>query len=172
MASKTAGKEWIRDWILDRMKWSDVILDVGACDGVWADLLRDKLRRSQLVAVEAFRPNAEALWEKYGTVCCIRIQDFKYPRGFYKLAIFGDVIEHMSVEDAQAVLEYAADRCEDIVVAVPFLYKQGELYGNPFEVHIQDDLTPELMAERYPMLELLLQAEPGYAYYHLKGREK
>lgn len=35
----------------------------------------------------------------------------------------------------------------------------------------QDDLTPELMAERYPGLELMFQAAPDYAYYHKKGGE-
>lgn len=167
MASIRQGKDFMREWILERTQWTDVILDVGACDGVWADLLPER----NLVAVEAFAPNAERIRSKYLMVHCKRIQDFAYVRGFYKLAIFGDVLEHMTVEDAQTVLAYAAERCADVIVALPFEYPQGAIYGNPFEVHIQPDLTPEIVAERYPMLEMLIRPVPNYAYYHLKGRE-
>ena len=37
------------------------------------------------------------------------------------------------------------------MIAVPFLYKQGVLYGNPYKIHLQDDLTPALFEERYTM---------------------
>ena len=166
MASKQDGKEWVREWILQRTTPFDLLLDVGACDGIWADLLPGRW----LTAVEAFTPNAEKIVDKYVRVYNCKIQDFEYPHEVFKLAIFGDVIEHMPVADAQKVLRYAAERCEELVVAVPYQYRQGAIYGNPFEVHVQDDLTPELMAERYPMLEMLIRPVPNYAYYHIKGR--
>ena len=37
--------------------------------------------------------------------------------------------------------------------------------GNPWEKHIQEDLTEERFAERYPQYKLLLKAANDYAYY-------
>ena len=42
----------------------------------------------------------------------------------------------------QKVLKYASDRCKDMVVAVPFLYPQGEWGGNPYQAHKQPELNP------------------------------
>jgi hypothetical protein len=39
-----------------------------------------------------------------------------------------------------------------VLVVVPYLYEQGPHGGNPFEEHLQADLTPEVMEIRYPML--------------------
>ena len=78
------------------------------------------------------------------------------------------VIEHMDVAKAQKVLSYAAGHCKDLIVGVPYRYRQGALYGNPNEEHLQDDLTHDLMLERYPELELILQARGDYGYYHSK----
>ena len=36
------------------------------------------------------------------------------------------------------------------MIAIPYQYKQGEIFNNKAEIHIQDDLTPELFDERYP----------------------
>ena len=71
----------------------------------------------------------------------------------------------MPVEKAQAVLAYAKEHADNIVIGIPFEYVQGEIYGNPWEVHVQDDLTPELFEERYPGNTLLIRAADDYAYY-------
>ena len=51
-----------------------------------------------------------------------------------------------------------------VMVAVPYLYEQGTEFGNVHETHLQPDLTPEVMATRYPMLHLLYGDEQ-YGYY-------
>ena len=161
MASYNYGKDEIVKWIKDRFPEGSTCLDVGACDGIWSDLLRHHL---EMYACEIWKPNVDKIASKYEVVFWTDISQFFYP--YYDLVIFGDVLEHMSVEKAQKVLEYAKDHCKDYIVAVPFMYSQGELYGNPYERHIQDDLTPELFDERYPGHELLLRPTYNYAYYH------
>lgn len=138
-------------------------LDVGACDGKWARLLGDYLT---LDAVEIFNGNISAhrLWEKYRHVYGNDIYGFEYD--WYDLIIFGDVLEHLTVERAQAVLAYADTRCTDMIIGVPFLWYQEAIYGNPYEKHIQDDLTEAVFRQRYPGYELLLKPVVNYAYYH------
>lgn len=162
MSSYDIGKDVVCAWVRDNFPKDSKILDVGACNGLWKRLLREYT----MDAVEIFQPNIVWLGD-YREVYNVDIYDFTYD--WYDLIIFGDVIEHMSVERAQKVLEYASKRCKDLIVAVPFLYKQGAIYGNKWEIHIQDDLTAELVAERYPMLEVLHETKVNYCYYHLRG---
>ena len=163
MGSYIYGKPETCAWIREHFTPNSTVLDVGACEGLWRNLLHEY---PLMDAVEAFEPNARTL-RGYNRVFCEDIRNFKYD--WYDLIIFGDVLEHLSVGDAQAVLEYAKPRCRDMVIAVPFEYEQGAIYGNPYEVHVQDDLTPELFDERYPGYEVICRPLPDYCYYHKGG---
>lgn len=160
MASNDIGKDWVCAWIRANFPQDAKILDVGACDGKWKKLLPEYT----MDAVEAFPPNCERIKTLYRVVYCADVAELEYDD--YDLIIFGDVIEHMSVETAQKVLSYADKKCGDMIVAVPYLYKQGPLYGNPWEVHVQDDLTAENFAERYPKLAVLYDTRQNYCFYH------
>lgn len=159
MSSYPYGKTDVCRWIRENFPAEAVILDVGACDGIWHWLLPEYV----MDAVEIFGPNAQRL-EGYRKVYNRDVVRFTYD--WYDLIIFGDVIEHMSVSDAQAVLEYARPRCRDMVVAVPWLYEQAAFGGNPWEEHLQPDLTPEIFAARYPGLEVLTDPGHSYCYFH------
>ena len=163
MSSIDAGKQEIVQFVRNNFPAGATCLDVGACDGKWARLLGDYLTMD---AVEIFNGNISAhrLWEKYRHVYGNDIYGFEYEP--YDLIIFGDVLEHLTVERAQAVLAYADTRCTDMIIGVPFLWYQDAIYGNPYEKHIQDDLTETVFRQRYPGYELLLKPVANYAYYH------
>lgn len=163
MASYDYGKKEIVEWIHRNFAQGASCLDVGACDGKYADLLGDYL---VMDACEIFVPNIwnNRLDQKYRKVFNCDIVDLPYEH--YDLIIFGDVIEHMTVENAQKALAYALPRCKDLIVGVPYLYAQGAIYGNKYEIHLQDDLTEAVFAERYPDLKMLYNTGKRYAYYH------
>ena len=163
MASLNDGKREVIEWIKARFPIGSTCLDVGACDGKWFGLLGDHLRMD---AVEIFEPNIayHRLRDKYRRVLNCDICDYEYR--WYDLVIFGDVLEHLTVADAQMVLAYARKHCRDYVIGVPFEWPQGAIYNNPYEAHIQDDLTPELFDKRYPDHELIVMPRGDYAYYH------
>lgn len=160
MPSNDYGKTIVVDWIRKNFPPDSKILDVGACDGKWRNLLPEYTRMD---AVERFPPNAEAIAHLYGKVFCTDVAKLHY--GFYDLVIFGDVIEHMEVHEAQMALRYAKRKSRDVLIAVPFLYPQNEIYGNPYERHIQDDLTDEVFKRRYPGFKVLHDTQRGYCYY-------
>ena len=166
MASYDYGKIEIVNYVYQHLAPSSTCLDVGACDGKWANLLNHYLTMD---AVEIFKPNIieHGLSARYRNVFNMDIADLEYK--WYDLIIFGDVIEHMTVENAQKVINYARGRCRDMIIGVPFLYPQDALYGNPYEKHIQDDLTEELFNERYPGFSLLVKPRGDYAYFHIGG---
>ena len=164
MASYDAGKKEINSWIREHIAAGSLCLDIGAGDGRYADMLRDHLIMD---AVEAFTPNAERIRGKYRNVYNADARGLEYER--YDLVLLCDVLEHMTVEEAQNVLQYAIRNAGEVVVALPFLYHQDAIYGNVYEIHIQNDLTEQLAAARYPELELLFKPTDNYAYYHAKN---
>ncbi len=155
-------KEEVRDYLRSKFSENATILDVGAGCGNYYNLLHDYFKN--IDAVEVFRPNIDnyELEKKYREVYNSNIKDFKYSD--YDIIIFGDIIEHLTVKEAQKVLKYAYSKCNEMIVAVPYMCVQGEYGGNIYEIHKQNDLTKENMLERYPMLKLLY-ADDIYGYY-------
>ena len=163
MSSFIHGKDQVCKWIRAHFPRDSSILDVGACDGAWQYRLQEY---KNIDAVEAFEPNLKHL-KHYRNVYHADIRGFEYEN--YDLIIFGDVVEHMSVGEAQAMLNYAWPRCKDMIVVVPFKFRQGMIYNNPYEIHVQDDLTDKLFNERYPGFEVLCRPIMNYCYYHKPG---
>ena len=82
----------------------------------------------------------------------------------YDYIILGDVLEHIPKYEAinlVAKINSAGKKC---LIAVPYLYEQGEYDGNVHEIHHQPDLTNEIFLERYPSMHLLYK-DAGYGYY-------
>lgn len=158
MASYELGKTEVCEWARNKFPANSTVLDVGACDGKWRRLLPEYT----MDACEIFPPNAYRL-SAYRNVYIEDILNLKYV--WYDLIIFGDVIEHMSTEDAQAVLEYAKPRCTDMIVSVPYHYAQDELYGNKYEIHLQPDLDELTFYRRYGAYSTIW-SDGKYCYYH------
>lgn len=155
-------KNEVTEYLKNRFPRTATILDVGAGCGTYYNYLKDYFKNIE--AVEVFKPNIDnfKLEDKYKKVYNKNILDFEYK--FYDIIIFGDILEHLDIEEAQRVLAYAFDRCKEVIVAVPYMYVQGIAEDNVYEIHKQDDLTPENMLERYPELKLLY-GDDKYGYY-------
>lgn len=133
------------------------ILDVGPGAGTYGSMLRNY----NVDGLEIHPPYIQMfkLNEIYKEVHIGDIRDFDVSA--YDYIIMGDVLEHLTVDEAKAVLNKMRDK--KIMVAVPYLFEQGEEMGNIYETHHQPDLTHELMIERYG-LNLLYKNE-RYGYY-------
>ena len=161
-------KKEITDYLKSKFDKNAKILDVGAGEGTYLPFLQDYF--SNIEAVEVFKPNIDNydLENRYKKVYNVNIIDFKYDH--YDIIIFGDIIEHLEIKEAQMVLEYAYNRCKEMVVAVPYMNKQGIEENNIYEIHKQDDLTDNIMKERYPYLKNVFKNEI-YGYYIKEGRK-
>lgn len=153
----------IYQWIVQNMDEHDHILDIGAGAGKWGEMLHAVFRN--LDAVEVWEPfvNQFNLNRKYRHVYVADIRTFAIPQTV-KLAIMGDVLEHLTEDEAKEVLT----RLPLAIIKVPYQYKQGEMFGNPYEAHQQSDLTREVMLERYPGIQLL--GEQGILGAYLWGK--
>ena len=165
--SYTYFKPEMRQWFIDNVPTSKRILDVGPGQGTYSDLLRDLGYRMD--AVEVWAPYVEQfnLRAKYDSVHIGNIMDFDIEG--YDFIILGDVLEHLSKEDAVGLMvkiNLYGIRC---MVAVPYMMEQdGEEYGNTYETHLQPDLTPSIMLHRYNLVPLY--TNQWYGYYTNKEK--
>lgn len=146
----------VRDYIRKQHSPNERILDIGAGWGKYKLLLPEY----EMDAVEVWQPYIAEnnLTAMYAEVSACDIGGW-FPSHRYGVAIFGDSFEHLNPETARIVLDRLRPFVREFVVAIPYEMKQGESDGNPHEKHLQDDLTPSLMRERYPELECI--AEQG-----------
>lgn len=161
MSSYNFGKKETVQYLKKTFPARSTCLDVGPCNGKWFKLLGNHFIMD---AVEAWKPYIVKykLADKYRKLTHTSIVD--HNEFDYDVILFGDILEHLTVEDAQKVVAKMYPRCRELVVAVPYKYKQGAMRGNPFEIHMQDDLTPEIFAKRYPGFIPLIENKK-YAYY-------
>ena len=164
-------KDSVRNWFLENVPLDTSILDIGAGCGTYSDLLRGY----------GYKMDAVEIWEPYITKYDLNNKySWVYEENVlqipfnvleaYDFYILGDVLEHLSVEDAQWLMSFLKIRGKQYLVAVPYVMEQGEYEGNIHETHLQPDLTPENMLERYPDLELLY-GNNFYGYYTNKKQK-
>lgn len=161
--SYTFFKPEVKQWFKNNVPTSKRILDVGPGQGTYSDLLKDLGYRMD--AIEIWEPyiNQFDLRKKYDNVYIGDICQFNWED--YDFVILGDVLEHISEENAQSLIIKMIEKGVQHMVAIPYMMEQdGDEYGNIYETHLQSDLTPTIMEVRYPNLTPLYFNE-WYGYY-------
>ena len=147
--------------IIKTQPQSSKILDAGAGSGKYGAMLR--IWFNNIDALEIFEPYIEQfkLKEIYNNVHIGNIIDFDID--MYDYIIMGDILEHLSIEDAHNLLTKIHLGGKKCLIAIPYTMEQGEVNGNIYETHLQPDLTHEVFLFRYPMMkELYRNFEYGY----------
>jgi hypothetical protein len=158
-------KDSVRNWVLQNIPLNAKILDIGAGCGTYSDLLRGY--GYKMDAIEIWQPYIDKyeLNKKYDVVYNKNILGM--PAAFYKkydFFILGDVLEHLSAMEGQWLISFLEMSKKKFLVAVPYQMEQDEYEGNKYETHLQPDLTPDVMKQRYPDLKLLY-GNNFYGYY-------
>lgn len=123
------------------------VLDVGAGDGRWGKLLRKKV--AHIAGLEAWEPciKKHKLHNIYDEVIHKDIRDFRRWHEF-DIIIFGDVLEHLPRKDALDVVDILKTLPATTYLTIPISLCQqdGTVYGNPFETHLDQWTSEELIA--------------------------
>lgn len=141
--SEQDNKQWIMNQIQTHVQPKSV-LDVGVGAGIYGGLLRVYAPDAVVDGVEIWEPYVEmfGLRNKYKN---LYVQDVRKMDKFgYDLVIMGDVLEHMSEEDAVALWEKVSKQAKWAILSVPIIHHpQGIEFGNPYEVHVEEDWNVE-----------------------------
>lgn len=131
--SHTEGKKWLNDEYC-RLKPATVV-DIGPGAGMYANWFQP-MHMAHWTGIEVWEPYIEAynLHHRYHVLILGDAREVELPEA--DLYIAGDVLEHMSKDDALALIERMKGKAKHLFVSVPIIeYHQGALEGNPFEVH-------------------------------------
>lgn len=158
--SDPANKGWSIQTIVELLGKDNYsqILDVGPGAGIYADLVKERELNCDIDAVEIWEPYIRGfkLEEKYRTVYHDDIRNWFARHNnsqdvYYDLIIFGDILEHMSKDDAIRMWEYARKKATYVMLSIPIVYyPQGHSHDNPYEEHVKDDWSTAEVLDSFP----------------------
>jgi cyclopropane fatty-acyl-phospholipid synthase-like methyltransferase len=142
-------------WVIEQLKSLNLtsMLDVGAGAGTYAHIFAQHFPNTQRFAVEAWTPYIHefSLKDIYTEVFNHDIRDHEYFK--YDIVIFGDVLEHMTKEEALAVWDKVSKQSSYALISIPIVhYPQDDVHGNPFEKHIKDDWSHEEVLDTFSQI--------------------
>jgi len=179
--SKKAGKATIVEWVEQLRSENKIIhkatLDIGVGEGTYLNWLKHKYRPggdkfqtekqkwlinggplsdSKWTGVEVWSPYIDefSLRDKYDTIINEDVRKLNYSQiGNFDVAIAGDVLEHMSKEDAVQVVDKVLSISNYLFISIPIIhYPQEEVHGNPYEAHVKDDWSHTEIMETFPQI--------------------
>jgi hypothetical protein len=179
--SKKAGKATIQEWVSILKSEGKIqhnrALDLGVGEGAYFNWLNhlyvpggDKFKTMDQNWAINQGPLAGAFWlgieiwtpyikkfnleDKYNKIINDDIRTVDYSSmGYFDVAIAGDVLEHMSKEDAVSVVNKVLDISTYLFINIPIIhYPQEEYDGNPYEAHIKDDWSHKEMRDTFPQI--------------------
>ncbi len=162
-------KQEVKEYFKDNVPNTKRILDVGPGEGTYSKLLRDLGYKMDCVEIHEPYTITYNLKDKYDNVFIGNILNQDITN--YDFIILGDVLEHISADEAQNLIKKIVNQGKECLVAVPYLMPQDGLDDNDYEEHLQEDLTPEVMKQRYPELECLY-SNYSYGYYVVKKEKE
>jgi ABC-type taurine transport system substrate-binding protein len=166
-ASHPETKPWIIDKVMNlHPEEINSILDVGAGAGIYCDVLFHAGFRGDIDAIEVWEPyiNEFDLDNKYDFVFQEDVR--KWDDFNYDLIIFGDILEHMTVEEALAVWDKVSKQAKYAVIAIPIIhYHQPAINNNPYEEHVKEDWSHEEVLNTFPYIVDSWKGEITGAYW-------
>jgi 2-polyprenyl-3-methyl-5-hydroxy-6-metoxy-1,4-benzoquinol methylase len=141
--SDPANKPWATKKIIELDPTT--VLDCGAGAGIYLDIVKQYVSDSVFVAgVEVWQPYIEQfnLKSRYNLIIeddLRNIEDFNYD-----LVIFGDILEHMTEEEALKIWDKVSKQAKYAIISIPIIhYHQDAINGNPYEIHVDEDWSTE-----------------------------
>lgn len=147
--SSDEGKAFIKSYLGDFTTSPNSFLDVGVGSGTYADLLKPLFKNAYWHGVEVWMPYVAEfeLTTKYDALVIADAREYLLQlslsnASLFDVVILGDIVEHMSKEDALILWHAARVIGDTVIMSLPIVhYPQGAEHSNPYETHVVDDWT-------------------------------
>jgi predicted TPR repeat methyltransferase len=154
--SSGIGKEETLRWIKEIAPTITRVLDIGAGSGTYAKMLKVNHKvcnSAHWTGVEVWEPYIEKykLKDLYDILINQDARNLNWNDiGQVDVTFAGDVLEHMTKQEAVELVEKILDHSRYLVISIPtMIYHQGEAHGNPYEVHVKPDWSHEEVKETW-----------------------
>jgi 2-polyprenyl-3-methyl-5-hydroxy-6-metoxy-1,4-benzoquinol methylase len=159
--SLRGGKPETAEWFRQNESLITRVLDIGAGSGTYAKLIKqefDLCKHAEWTAVEAWTEYIKKfdLASLYDHVINQDVRTLNWNSlGHFSVAIAGDVLEHMTKQQAIDLVDQILKHADTLIVSIPIVYMpQDDVDGNPYEVHVKPDWShDEVMATWAPFIK-------------------
>jgi cyclopropane fatty-acyl-phospholipid synthase-like methyltransferase len=172
--SSKNGKQWTKNKLESMLNKNSTILDIGCGQGTYYDLFKDhnEISLANWIAVEVWEPYIKKynLHGKYKNVINQDARNLNWKNiGQFDLVFMGDVLEHMTKEDAQTLVSNVLTNSKWALISIPIVYlPQGADNGNEFEIHVKPDWSHNEVLESFSNI-IESYTEGIIGVYLLKG---
>lgn len=154
--SSRVGKLETLKWFQDNEPSITRILDIGVGSGTYAKLLKNNnvCVNTEIIGIEAWKPYLEqfALDSLYTKIINQDVRSIAWKDlGNFDVAIAGDVLEHVTKEEAIDIVEQVLDFSKTLIISIPVVHMPQDAYeGNPFEIHVKPDWSHDEVLATWP----------------------
>lgn len=143
--SMLQGKKFTYD-IINHLK-PETGIDIGCGSGIYARMFPEL----HWTGIEIWEPYVDrfSLDRLYERFILADAREWN-PDCKYDIAIAGDVLEHMTKEEAKSLLYKLKSCSSTVIISLPIVYfPQNELEGNPYERHVVDNWNVERVIKEF-----------------------
>ena len=156
--SSKEGKSTIRAWIKPIATQINTVLDIGVGCGTYRHVLSEKrslLSHATWIGVEVWEDYIKQfdLENRYHTIIQKDVRQLDWDAvDIVDLTIVGDILEHMTKEEAEELISIILKKSKSCIISIPIVhFPQGEEFGNPYEIHVKDDWSHDEMESTFGM---------------------
>ncbi len=144
--SLKSGKAETLAWFQANQSTIKTVVDIGPGSGTYVKLIREDAQccvDATWIGVEIWKPYIEEfkLESRYNQVLNQDVRTVDWVALNPDVVIAGDVLEHMTKQDAVALVDRILQVSKTLIVSIPIRHmpQDEHAYPNPHEAHIKDD---------------------------------
>jgi 2-polyprenyl-3-methyl-5-hydroxy-6-metoxy-1,4-benzoquinol methylase len=148
--SLKSGKAETLAWFQANEATIKTVVDIGPGSGTYIKLIREDAKccvDANWIGVEIWKPYIEEfqLESRYNQVLNQDVRTVDWTALTPDVVIAGDVLEHMTKEDAITLVDCILQVSKMLIVSIPIRYmpQDEHAYPNPHEAHVKDDWSHE-----------------------------
>lgn len=148
--SLKSGKAETLAWFKANEPSIKTVVDIGPGSGTYIKLIREEAKccvDAQWIGIEIWAPYIKEfdLENRYDQILNQDVRSVDWNKLQPSVVIAGDVLEHMTKEDAMTLVDRILEHASTLIVSIPIRYmpQDEHAYENPHEAHIKDDWSHE-----------------------------
>ena len=154
--SLKGGKEQTAAWFRENAGSINRVLDIGPGSGTYARLIKQHglAQTAHWTGVEIWKPYIERyqLDQLYDRILNQDARTLNWQQlGNFDVTIAGDVLEHMTKSEAEALVNNILQHSRTLIVSIPICHmpQDDHAYDNPYEAHVKDDWSHDEVMETW-----------------------
>lgn len=154
--SLRSGKAETLAWFQAHADDIKVVVDIGPGSGTYIKLIREEAQccvNAKWIGIEIWKKYIEEfkLEQRYDQIINADVRTINWQELNPDIVIAGDVLEHMTKQDAVRLVDRILLVAKTLIVSIPIRYmpQDEHAYENPHEAHVKDDWTHDEVIETW-----------------------